>query len=118
MSRYDDAKLEYNRLVHWLGERNQEALASLDEADMETLTVVRLKAGSALRKTLNSTKPIESTFNRVRCRSTRVRNWKTGQDQITRWSAITLLEAEKKFRMIRGHKEISSFLIELKNFNL
>ena len=118
MSRYDDAILEYDRLVHWLGERNQEALASLEEANMETLTVVRLKAGSTLRKTLNSTNPIESAFNRVRCRSTRVRNWKTGQDQITRWSATTLLEAEKKFRMIRGHKEISSFLIELKNFNL
>lgn len=118
MSRYDDAKMEYDRLLHWLGERNQEALASLEEADMETLTVVQLKAGPTLRKTLNSTNPIESAFNRVRCRSTRVRNWKTGQDQIVRWSATTLLEAEKKFRMIRGHKELSSFLNELKNFNL
>ena len=57
MARYDDAKQEYARLVHWLGQRNQEALASLEEA-------------------------------------------------------------EKKFRIIRGYREISSFLDELKKFNL
>jgi putative transposase len=118
MSRFDDAKLEYDRLVHWLGQRNQEALASLEEADMETLTVIQLKAGPLLRKTLCSTNPIESAFSRVRSRTGRVKNWKSGQDQVTRWSASNLLEAEKKFRIIKGHKEISSFLVELKNFNL
>ena len=118
MSRFDDAKLEYDRLAHWLGNKNQEALASLEEAEMETLTVIQLEAGPLLRKTLASTNPIESAFNRVRARSTRVRNWKSGKDQITRWTASTLLEAEKKFRTIRGHKEIQSFVIELKNFNL
>ena len=118
MSRFDDAKLEYDRLAHWLGSKNQEALASLEEAEMETLTVIQLRAGALLRKTLASTNPIESAFNRVRSRSTRVRNWKSGKDQITRWTASTLLEAEKKFRIIKGHKEIQLFLIELKNFNL
>jgi len=118
MSRYDDAKQEYDRLVHWLGQRNQEALASLEEAEMETLTVIQLKAGPLLRKTFASTNPIESAFSRVRSRAGRVKNWKSGKDQITRWTASTLLEAEKKFRIIRGYKEISSLLIELKKFNL
>ena len=118
MSRFDDAKLEYDRLAHWLGSKNQEALASLEEAEMETLTVIQLRVGSLLRKTLASTNPIESAFNRVRARSARVRNWKSGKDQITRWVASTLLEAENKFRTIRGYKEIPFFLIELKNFNL
>ena len=118
MARYDDAKQEYARLVHWLGQRNQEALASLEEAEMETLTMIQLKAGALLRKTLSSTNPIESAFSRVRSRSSRVKNWKSGLDQITRWTASTLLEAEKKFRIIRGYREISSFLDELKKFNL
>jgi putative transposase len=118
LARYDDAKLEYDRLMHWLGQRNQEALASLEEAGMETLTVLQLKAGPLLRKTLSSTNPIESAFDRVRSRTARVRNWKTGKDQIVRWAASTLLEAEKNFRTIRGYKEISSLLIELRNFNL
>jgi len=118
MSRYDEAKEEYGRLVHWLSQRNQEALASLEEAEMETLTMIQLKTGPLLRKTLASTNPIESAFNRVRSRTTRVRNWKSGKDQITRWTASTLLEAEKKFRIILGHKEISSFLLELKEFSL
>ncbi len=118
MSRFDDAKLEYDRLTYWLGSKNQEALASLEEAEMETLTVIQLRVDPLLRKTLASTNPIESAFNRVRARSTRVKNWKSGKDQITRWAASTLLEAEKNFRTIRGHKEIPFFLTELKKFNL
>lgn len=118
MTRYDDAKLEYDRLIYWLGQRNQEALASLEEAEMETLTVIQLKAGPLLRKTLCSTNPIESAFSRVRSRTARVKNWRSGLDQITRWSASNLLEAEKNFRTIKGHKEISTFLNELKTFNL
>lgn len=118
LTRYDDALLEYDRLVHWLESRNHEALASLQEAEMETLTVIRLKAGALLRKTLASTNPIESAFGIVRIKSGRVKNWKSGPDQIVRWAATTLLEAEKKFRLIKGYKEISSFLVELRKFSL
>lgn len=118
ISRYDDAKQEYARLTHWLGERSQEALASLEEAEMETLTMIKLKAGPLLRKTISSTNAIESAFSRVRSRTNRVKNWKSGQDQITRWTASTLLEAEKKFRTIKGYNQIPSLIKELSEFSL
>lgn len=118
IARFDDAKLEYERLSHWLGQKNQNALASLEESDMETLTVIQLKAGAALRKTLLSTNPIESAFDKVRMRSARVKHWKTNGDQACRWAGATLVEAEKQFRAIRGTKEISAFLSELRKNNL
>jgi putative transposase len=90
----------------------------LEEADLETLTLLRLKAGPLMRKTLSSTNPIESAFSRVRTQSTRVKNWKSGKDQIMRWAGSTLLETEKKFRTIKGYKEIQTFLNELKLFSL
>jgi hypothetical protein len=99
MSRYDNAKQEYERLVHWLAQRNHEAFASLEEAEMETLTVIQLKAAPLLRKTLSSTNRIESAFSRVRSTTARVKNWKSGKVQITRWTASTLLEAEKNFNL-------------------
>jgi putative transposase len=116
--RFDEAKLDYERLLHWLKDKNQEAAASLEEAEMETLTIIQFKTGPALRKTLLSTNPIESAFDKVRAKSVRVKHWRLNKDQIQRWSAAGLVEAEKGFRAIRGAKEIPDFLIQVKNFSL
>lgn len=118
ITRYDEAKLEYERLLLWLKDKNQEAAASLEEADMETLTVIQFKAGAILRKTLLSTNPIESAFDKVRMRSARVKRWRQKRDQIERWSGAGLVWAEKGFRSIRGASEISDFMEQLKNFGL
>lgn len=118
ITRFDEAKLEYERLLHWLKSKNQEAAASLEEADMETLTILQFKTGPALRKTLLSTNPIESAFDKVRMKSARVKRWRTKKDQIERWSAAGLVEAEKGFRAIRGAKEIADFLLQVKKFSL
>lgn len=117
-SDYDIALREYHALRHWLGQLNHEALASLDEADEETLTVIKLKTPGMLRKTLLSTNPLESAFSKVRKKSSRVTNWKSGADQVSRWAAASLQEAEKKFRLIRGFREIPVFMAELKKINL
>jgi putative transposase len=115
---YDEAKLEYDRLLFWLSQKNQAAGASLEEADMETLTVIRLKARTALRKTLLSTNPIESAFGKVRAKTARVKRWRKNGDQIERWSSACLLEAEKGFRAIRGVKDLADFMLQLKTFGL
>lgn len=114
MTRYDEAKLEYERVRHWLSEQNQAATTSLEEAEMDTLTVIRFKVGAMLRETLLSTNPIESAFDKVRMISARVKRWRTNKDQITRWSGTALVEAEKGFRAIRGCKEIAAFMSEMK----
>lgn len=115
---YTQAKNEYDRLVHWLGHTNHAALTSLEEAEMETLTVIKLKLPRLLRKTLLSTNPIESAFSIGKPTTRRVKNWKSGKDQAVRWSASVLLEAEKRFRTIRGHKEIPVLMSELKTLDV
>lgn len=118
MAGYDDAEQELHRLVHWLSERNLEAAASIEEAEGETLTVIALGASSALRKTLLSTNPIESSFCRVRSKTKRVRRWRKNKDQIERWAGASLLEAEKGFRVIRGARDLPLFVAEIRKKNL
>ena len=114
---YAGALAEYDKLARWLGDINHEALASLEEAERETLTAIKLEAGPKLRKTLLSTNPIESIFDGVRMKTKRVKNWK-GKKQISRWAASTLLEGEKKLRCVRGHAEIRALLDVLKQNRL
>lgn len=113
---YSDAKREYEKLVQWLSHINHAALSSLEEAEMETLTVVRLETPRLLRETLLSTNPLESVFAKVRDKSGRVKNWKSGPDQVSRWAAVTLLEAAKKFRTIRGFQQIPVLIENMKTF--
>ena len=115
---YSTAKRAYAQLVEWLGHINHSALNSLEEAEMETLTVIKLGVPRLLRLTLLSTNPIESAFSVVKPKANRVKNWKSGTDQISRWAAATLLEAEKRFRLIKGHKDIPLLVNTLKNLQL
>lgn len=118
MARFSDAKLELERLVHWLRNRNLEAAASIEEADGETLTVIRLGASAALRKTLLSTNPIESGFGKVRTKTDRVRRWRKKGDQIQRWAAASLLAVEKGFRAIRGAADLPALVAEIRRKSL
>jgi putative transposase len=117
-SDYALAKREYDQLVDWLSKINHAALASLEEADEETLTVLKLKLPGLLRKSVLTTNPIESTFSVVNRKTGRVKNWKTSPDQISRWAAVSLLDAEKRFRIIRGHKQLPLLINELKNLGV
>ena len=110
-----EAEREHESLRSWLGRLNLAAEKSLEEAKKETLTVIKLKCPYLLRKTLMSTNPIESAFSVVRQKSSRVKNWAKGRDQVSRWAAVTLLEAEKTFRTIKGFREISEFEKELES---
>lgn len=115
---YQDALSEYKVLVSWLGNISHAALSSLEEAELETLTTAKLGLPSILRKTLSSTNPIESAFSIAKPKLKRVKNWKSSPDQVGRWSASVLLEAENKFRKIRGHKEIPILIEELKKLSV
>jgi transposase-like protein len=116
--KHEEALKDHKTLVRWLGEINTEAVNSLEEANLETLTVIKLGVGNLLRKTLCSTNPIESIFDKVRDKSKRVKNWNAGVDQIPRWSATLLLAAEARFRTLKGYKGIPKLIKALKNLNL
>ncbi|HXI13204.1 MAG TPA: IS256 family transposase, partial [Thermoanaerobaculia bacterium] len=56
----------------------------------------------ALATHLVTTNPIESAFSSVRRLTNRVKRWRGGMMK-HRWCATGLLEAEKRFRRIKGY---------------
>lgn len=104
---YEDAKAELKKLEDWLERINPSAAESLRECMEELLTVHRLEIPSLLRKTLHSTNPIESMFAQATWMQGNIKNIRSGKTMAQRWLGTTLLEAEKKFRRIKGYFGIS-----------
>jgi putative transposase len=112
------AKREYDDLVFWLGHINHAALMSLEEAKEETLTVIALGVPPMLRSTLQSTNPIESMFSIQKPKVARVKNWRSGPNQVLRWAATALLDAEKRFNKVRGYMHLGKLIESLKTFRI
>jgi len=113
MTSYAEAKKALERLHDYLATINPSAARSLDEGMEETLTLHRLQVPDLLRQSLRTTNPIESCFSALRDFTRRVRRWRDG-NMVARWVATGLLDLEKRFRRIRGHREIPKLLISLK----
>jgi putative transposase len=105
MTDHGAAKAALEKLWRQLVEINPSAARSLEEGMEETLTVHRLGVGTLLRRTLASTNPIESCLGTVRRVSRNVSRWQGG-DHTARWTAAGLLEAERKFRRVKGYREL------------
>ena len=105
MTHYTEAKAALEKLFRQLERINPSAAHSLEEGLEETLTVHRLGVGWLLRRTLASTNPIESCLSTVERVARNVKRWRGG-DQPLRWTATGLLEAEKKFRRVKGYREL------------
>lgn len=112
MESYDEAKKSLRRTVAYLERLNPSAARSLEEGLEETLTLHRLGVPELLRKSLSSTNIIESCFSTTRGTTGRVKRWRNG-DQVQRWSAAALLEAEKKFRRINGYRMLPVLILAL-----
>jgi transposase-like protein len=105
MTDYAEAKAELEKIFRQLERINPSAAHSLEEGLEETLTVHRLNVGELLRRTLSSTNAIESCLSTVERVTRNVKRWRGG-DQAQRWTATGLLEAEKKFRRVKGYQEL------------
>jgi transposase-like protein len=105
MTEYAAAKAELEKIFRQLERINPSAARSLEEGLEETLTVHRLGVGKLLRQTLASTNPIESCFSIVEKVARNVKRWRAG-DHALRWTATGLVEAEKKFRKVKGYREL------------
>jgi transposase-like protein len=101
MKDYAAAKRELEAWVKELAELNPSAAASLEEGLEETLTLHRLGVPETLRVSLRSTNLIESSFSTTRQTSQRVKRWRTA-DQAWRWAGSSLVEAEKRFKRVKG----------------
>jgi len=81
------------------------AAASLREGLEEMFTVARLGIDGRLAKTLATSNPIESMISIARTTNRNVTRWRDGQ-MVLRWTAAGMLNAERSFRRIKGHKQM------------
>jgi putative transposase len=107
------AKHRLEQIARQLDAEHPDAAASIREGLEETLTVIRLGLGGALLKTLRSTNPIENLQGTIKRIVRNVKNWRGGSMAL-RWCVTALVEAEKKFRRIRGHREMPQLVAALK----
>ena len=112
MRLHDDARKELDSIIRELDRINQSAANSLREGLEETLTVHQLELPDILRKHFSSTNLIESAFSQGVSVMHNVKRWRNSS-QIQRWTATTLLEAEKKFRKITGFRSMSVLVTAL-----
>lgn len=107
-SSVDVARKRLKGLAGWL-ERNgyDEAAGSLREGLEETLTVLKLGLPTSLRSSLATTNAIENLMGSIRRVSRNVKRWKN-PEMIRRWSALGVVAAEKKFRRIKGYRDMET----------
>lgn len=98
---------ELKQMKEWLKKINPSAAESLLKGQEELLNVHRLEVPTLLRKSLYSTNPIESMLSQVSRLHGRVKNMTGGKQMARRWVGSNLLEAEKKFRTVKGYLSIN-----------
>ncbi len=85
-----------------------DAAASLREGLDEMFTVTRIGVSDTLRRSLTATNAIESMISIARTTTAHVNNWRYGAMR-KRWAAVGMLEAQRSFRKIKGHRELAAF---------
>ena len=89
-----------------------DAAASMLEGINQMFTVRRLGIGGDLAKTFTTTNIIESAISVARDTTRNVKRWQDAT-MIKRWCAAGILNAERKFRRVRGHAEMPKLVAAL-----
>jgi|AGTN01.1.fsa_nt_gi Transposase and inactivated derivatives len=100
-----EAEREFQKVRGWLLTKNERAANSLTEGLRDILTLHRLGIRGVLRRTLSTTNCIESVFSAARYYTRNVKRWRK-TEQMDRWIASGLLEAEKKLRRVPGYTQL------------
>lgn len=103
-----EARKQLEAIERRLESQHPGAVAALREGLDETLTLLTLCAKGALYRTLCSTNPIENLQGALKRVAKRVKRWRGGSMAL-RWAATALMDAEKRFRRIRGYRELAAF---------
>lgn len=104
--RADTARKLLRQLVNWLESNGEpDAAGSLREGLEETLTVLKLDLPRALRRSFSTTNPIESMNGALRRTNRNVKRWRDGK-MVRRWVALGVTEAARKFRRLKGFREM------------
>jgi transposase-like protein len=96
-----------------LDKTHPDAAGSLREGLDQMFTVRRLGIDGTLARTLVCTNMIESMISIARTTTRNVKRWRDEGDMRRRWCAAGLLEAEAKFRRVRGHAQMPHLVTAL-----
>ena len=107
------AENQLRALAKQLEAKHPGAAASLLEGLEETLTVTWLGLNGSLLETFKSTNPIESMISIARKVTGNVKRWRNGKMAL-RWTAAGLLDAEKRFRRVKGYREMAVLQVALR----
>ena len=107
-----EARRLLRQLVKDLERAHPGAAASIREGLDETLTVLSLGVKGSLARTLVSTNPIENLQELLKQVVRNVKRWRGGLMAL-RWAVTGLMEAEKRFRRVKGHREMPQLLASL-----
>ena len=88
------------------------AASSIEEGLDETFTLIALGVVGALHRTLATTNPIENLQGTIRRISRNVKRWRGGAMAL-RWTVSALMGAERKFRRVKGHRDILKLIAAL-----
>ena len=113
MTDYAEALRELTKVRDWLMSISDAAASSLEEGFEELLTVNKLKLPTSLKKLFGSTNMIESCYSVAGDLCRNVKRWR-GANMAMRWAGAVLLETEKRFYRIRGHREMPMLAAILK----
>jgi len=83
-----------------------DAAGSLREGLEDMFTVRRLGIDGTLARTLTCTNMVESMISIAATTCRNVKHWQDKGDMRRRWCAAGLLEAERQFRRVRGHRQL------------
>ena len=108
------AKRRLLQLASWLDKNGEDAAAeSLREGLDETLTVLKLDLPARLCRTFSTTNSIENMNGTIRRITRNVKRWR-GDTMIRRWVTLALVEAQRKFRRVKGHDHMPALVRALR----
>lgn len=105
---------QLKRLARELEHQHPSAASSLREGLEETLTLTELRIDGQLKRTLESTNPVESMISIVRRTQRNVKRWSSGEMTL-RWTAAGMLEAEQQFRKVIGYNNLATLVVAIDN---
>jgi putative transposase len=103
------------QLVSHLEDEHPDAAASLKEGLEETLSLKDIGLRESLERTLATTNILENLNGTIRRVTRNVKHWKDGK-MIQRWVAAGILEAEEKFRKLRGFQDLTKLSSYLQSY--
>jgi len=102
------------QLASWLESNGEDGAAgSLREGLDETLTVLRLGLPRTLCRTFSTTNAIENMNGTLRRICRNVKRWQ-GEGMIRRWIALGIVEAQRRFRRVKGHQQMPILIAALR----